>query len=129
MEIALGQQVDTHRYASSNGLQKEQAEREAIKKAAADFEAVFLGIMMKSMRDSVQKSGLVDGGNSEDIYQSMLDTEYTKQMANQNFTGLSRAIEDQLLRNRVSETLENVRAANVAGLEKFKGIQAYGLPR
>lgn len=129
MEIAIGQQINTQRFAQSKDISKDAAEREAIKKAAADFEAVFLGILMKSMRESVQKSGLMDGGNSEEIYQSMLDTEYTKQMADQNFTGLSKAIEDQLLRNRASAANELTQAANVAAQEKAKGIQAYGLSR
>lgn len=129
MEIAIGQQLNTQRYAEVKELSKDAAEREAIKKAAKDFEAVFLGILMKSMRDSVQKSGLMDGGNSEEIYQSMLDTEYTKQMADQNFTGLSKAIEEQLLRNRVSSATGISKAANVAVQEKTKGIQAYGLGR
>lgn len=65
---------------------KDQAE---IKKLSEDFEAIFLGLVLKSMRESVQKAGLIDGGNAENIYRSMLDDEYAKQMAAQHHTGLA----------------------------------------
>ncbi|MEN9835490.1 MAG: peptidoglycan hydrolase FlgJ, partial [Pseudomonadota bacterium] len=58
-------------------------DRATIKKAAEDFESLFLNIVLKSMRDTVQKSGLIDGGNAEDIYKSLLDDEYAKMMAAQ----------------------------------------------
>lgn len=67
-----------------------------IKKLAEDFEAVFMETMLGAMRKSVQKSGLIDGGNAEDIYRSMLDTEYSKMMANQRSSGIATAIERYL---------------------------------
>lgn len=57
------------------------SDRTTIKQAAEDFESLFLNIVLKSMRDTVQKSGLIDGGNAEEIYSSMLDDEYAKMMA------------------------------------------------
>lgn len=68
-----------------------------VKQLAKDFEAVFLEQMLRTMRSSVQKSGLVDGGNAEEIYRSMLDGEYAKLMAGQGTSGLSQMIERQLL--------------------------------
>lgn len=69
-----------------------------IKQLAEEFESLFLGIVLKSMRDTVPKDGLVNGGNAEEIYRSMLDTEYSKQMARQRSTGLANNIEDYLLK-------------------------------
>jgi Rod binding domain-containing protein len=66
---------------------------EDIRKVAEEFESLFLGLVLKSMRDTVMKSGLVDGGNAEDIYRSMLDTEYAKIMASQRHTGIADNIE------------------------------------
>ncbi len=78
-----------------------QASREhnvaKVKQLSKDFEAVFLEQMLRTMRSSVQKSGLVDGGNAEEIYRSMLDGEYAKIMAGQGTSGLSQMIERQLL--------------------------------
>lgn len=74
-------------------------DREQIRKVSEDFESIFLGIVLKSMRQTVQKSGLMDGGNAEDIYRSMLDDEYAKMMAEQRHTGLADNIEEFLLRS------------------------------
>lgn len=68
-----------------------------IKKLAADFEAMFTEQMLKGMRTSVQKSGLIDGGNAEEIYTSMLDSEYAKNMTTHSSTGLADMVERQLL--------------------------------
>lgn len=129
MEIRLGQQADQVKYSGVGSKTKAEAEAQGIRKAAQDFEAVFLGILMKSMRDSVQKSELMGDGHAEEMYQSMLDTEYTKQMASENFTGLSKAIEEQLLRSRLSGEGSAKQAAIHADQLKIKGIQAYGVER
>lgn len=68
-----------------------------IKQLSEEFESLFLGLVLKSMRDSVQKSGLIDGGNAENIYRSMLDEEYAKQMASQHHTGLADQIAEFLI--------------------------------
>ena len=72
---------------------------ESIKKSAKDFEAIFLELVLKSMRNTVEKSDLFDGGNGEDIFRQMLDSEYAKVMAEQGTTGISTSIEKQLLSN------------------------------
>lgn len=77
-----------------------QTEQEAIKKLSQEFESVFLGLVLKSMRDTVPKSGLIDGGNGEAVFSSMLDTEYAKAMSKQGSAGLSEMIEKQLLGTR-----------------------------
>lgn len=85
-----------------------------IRQLSEEFEALFLGMVLKSMRDSVQKSGLIDGGNAENIYRSMLDDEYAKQMATQHHTGLADKIAEFLI-----------------GQNQSRGQQAYdkqGLP-
>jgi flagellar protein FlgJ len=75
------------------------AQRQKVKEISQQFESVFLEIVMKSMRDTVIKSELVDGGNAEDIYRSMLDTEYAKILAGTGNSQLSKDIERQLLDN------------------------------
>ncbi len=67
-----------------------------IKQLANEFESLFLEIVLKSMRETVGKSELMNGGNAEDIYRSMLDQEYAKNMAGMRQTGIGDAIEKQL---------------------------------
>lgn len=97
-------------------------DRATIKQAAEDFESLFLGIVLKSMRDTVQKSGLVDGGNAEDIYRGMLDSEYSKMMAEQRNTGLADHIEVFLLKAQAGVHDPNAIQTN-AGLKAYK-VQA-----
>ncbi len=79
------------------GAQVSEKDRAEIKKLANEFEAMFHQIMLKSMRDAVPKSELIDGGNGEDIFRSMLDTEYAKSMAEQRTSGIAASIENELL--------------------------------
>ena len=68
-----------------------------VKELSQQFESIFHGIMLKTMRSTVQKSGFIDGGNAEDIYAGMLDQEYSKLMSTSADTGLAANIERQLL--------------------------------
>lgn len=77
-------------------LQSREGESRSLKEVAADFESLFLNLVLKSMRDTVPKSELLNGGNAEDVYRSMLDSEYAQQMAKLGQTGLAASIEKQL---------------------------------
>lgn len=97
-------------------------EKAQVKELANEFESLFLGIVLKSMRDTVSKSGLVDGGNAEDIYKSMLDTEYSKSMAAQRHTGIADNIEKFLLG---SMGLQGPADAAAQKIQEAKGLKAY----
>ena len=81
---------------SSETPEAANAKAGKIKQLANEFESIFLEIVLKSMRETVGKSELVNGGNAEDIYRSMLDQEYAKNMAGMRQTGIGDAIEKQL---------------------------------
>lgn len=71
----------------------------AARKVAQEFEAMFVGMMLKSMRDTVGKNELTGGGKGEEIFQSMLDQEYAAAIAtSQGGIGLAAMIERQLVR-------------------------------
>ena len=92
----------------------QSADREsmAARKAAREFEALFVGMMLKSMRDTVGKDKLTGGGEGEEIYRSLLDQEYANAVAKQGSLGLAGIIEKQLVRSN-----KNVEHKQV-GLEK-----------
>lgn len=86
-----------------------------IKESAEEFEAIFLEIMLKSMRSTVPKEGMINGGNGEDVYRSMLDYEYAKSMAAQRGSGIAETIERQLLDAMIKQPkIENVSAGHAA---------------
>ncbi len=95
-----------------------EKERAVIKQAAEDFESLFMGIVLKSMRNTVQKSGLIDGGHAEEVYGSMLDDEYSKMMSSQRHTGLADEIERFLLESQVGR-----KDQGREGLKAYQGFQ------
>lgn len=69
----------------------------AARKVAREFEAMFVGMMLKSMRETVGKDPLTGGGRGEEIFRSMLDQEYASAIAAGGGIGLASVIEKQLL--------------------------------
>lgn len=71
----------------------------ALKAAAKQFETVFMNMVLKSMRDTVPKDGLMSGGSEEQMFQGMLDQQFAQSMADGKGTGLADLIVKQLSRN------------------------------
>ena len=90
-----------------------------IKELAGEFESIFTELVLKSMRNSVQKGGLIDGGNGEDIFKGMLDSEYSKAMADQRSSGIADSIEKHLLQ------AYDPNSYNAAMIQKNSGMSAY----
>lgn len=67
----------------------------AIRKTAEQFEAYFVQQMMKSMRESIDKSDLVESGNM-DMYQDLMDKEVSLSMAKRGGMGLANMLERQM---------------------------------
>jgi len=69
----------------------------AAKKVAREFESMFVGMMLKSMRETVGKDMLSGKGQSDDIYRTMLDQEYARAVSEQGGLGLANTIEKQII--------------------------------
>lgn len=57
---------------------EKKKELEGLKKACKDFESIFSYQLLKEMRKTVNRSGLVHGGQAEEIFSDMLDQERAK---------------------------------------------------
>lgn len=68
---------------------------QALKAAARQFEAVFLQMMMKSMRAASPQDSVFDSDQSR-FYQELLDSQLSQVMAAKGGTGLAAVIERQL---------------------------------
>ena len=79
-----------------NGLRvaAKQNSPEALKSAAKQFEALFLNMMLKSMRDATPQEGPMDSDQSR-MFTSMLDQQLTQNMATRG-VGLADALVRQL---------------------------------
>ena len=59
-----------------------EEQRTALRQAARQFEAVFINQMISAMRKTVGEGGLIDKSNGQDIFEGMLDEEWSKKLAN-----------------------------------------------
>ena len=75
-------------------------EARELEEACAEFESLFINLVMKQMRQSVVKSGLIDGGMGEEFFTGMLDEEISRQAAVRQGIGLKEALIEQLTGGR-----------------------------
>ncbi len=67
-----------------------------IQKVARDFEAIFLRMLLKEMRSSVQKSGLMGNSRATEFFESMYDEQIADEMSKAGGVGLSQIVYNQL---------------------------------
>jgi Rod binding domain-containing protein len=66
----------------------------------AQFESIFVKMMLKEMKKTVGEGGLIDGGYAEDIFEDMLYDEYATSMTKTARFGLADQVYLQLSNNR-----------------------------
>ena len=69
-----------------------------LNEACAEFEALLVQKLFQTMRASIPKSGLIDGGSAEEIYTAMLDQKVAQDLALQGGLGLSARMKEQIVR-------------------------------
>ena len=80
----------------SKKLDNIKDDRKRLEEVAKQFESIVINMMMKSMRKTVQKGKLIHGGMGEDIFEGMLDEQYSKNISESSGFGLARILVDQL---------------------------------
>ncbi len=107
--------IPMHRAAVDGAKQHStDPDKKALRKACQDFESLLVHQMLKQMRQTLPKSGFLDGGSAEQIYHSMLDGELAKQIAQQKGIGLAPMIYRQMasLAQQDDETGKNPLKSN-----------------
>jgi flagellar protein FlgJ len=94
---------------------------EGVESAAQQFEALFVKMMVKSMRDAIPTSGLMSSSQT-DFYQSMLDQQWSQVIASRGM-GLADVLVDQLERQGAFKRSE------MAGGDKETQELIAGIPR
>lgn len=67
-----------------------------LREACAGFEALMLKQILTLARQSIPKSGLLDGGYGEEMFQSIQDDQMTQKMAGSNGLGFGEMLYRQL---------------------------------
>ncbi|MEW6681036.1 MAG: rod-binding protein [bacterium] len=73
-------------------LYKTQADQRKLRSACVEFEAIFISKLLKGLRGTIDKTGFIDGGRGEEIFQDMLYDEYAKTVAEKQSLGIAEII-------------------------------------
>ena len=101
----------------------------ALEKTAEQFEAMFVQMMMKSMREAVVKDE-ENTSNAGDMYQDLMDRELSVQFAKRRTFGIADMLTQQLANQAPASTqilLEGRSAAPIGHPLKPEAIKAYKL--
>ncbi|MBN1571492.1 MAG: peptidoglycan DD-metalloendopeptidase family protein [Acidobacteria bacterium] len=81
-------------------------QRSEIRKAAQQFEAVFIANMLKVMRETIEESGLLEGGFGKSIYTELFDQEVSLSLAKRGVLGIADLLERNILENLSARSKE-----------------------
>jgi murein DD-endopeptidase MepM/ murein hydrolase activator NlpD len=88
-----------------------------LKKAAQEFEAVFIAHMLKVMRETIEESGLLEGGFGKSIYTELFDQEVSLSLAKRGALGISNILERSLSADIGTEGQRDSSSSLYEGLE------------
>ena len=90
--------IDEASSLENNNISKydKEFEKKRLRQVSEDFEALMINQMLKEMRKTVDKSGLIDGGMAEQIFEDMLYDEYAKEFSKTKTFGLADIIYNQM---------------------------------
>tara|TARA_B100000953_G_scaffold53517_1_gene41492 strand:- start:553 stop:951 length:399 start_codon:yes stop_codon:yes gene_type:complete len=92
---------------------------EQLKSVSQEFESIFIQQLLKSMRTTVQKSGLFDS-HATRMFESLHDEEMAKLMSEQKGIGLAKIIYEDLV--RLEDKIKKVKERSEASAQKLNSI-------
>ena len=106
-----------------------QGEEKVTKEVAQQFESIFINMMLKSMRDATERSGLLDSEATK-TYESMFDQQMSAELAGKGTFGIAQALQNQLnLNPSKSRRGEYMPLGQARGYELKQGEGSYELQR
>ncbi len=78
---------------------KHAAQEKRLRDACIEMESLLVGKMLKEMRKTVQKTGWMNGGFAEEIFEDMLYDEYAMSLSRNSNLGMAKMLYDELKRN------------------------------
>ncbi|HBE03915.1 MAG: hypothetical protein A2096_12090 [Spirochaetes bacterium GWF1_41_5] len=69
--------------------------KKRLSRATQEMESLFVKMMLDAMRKTVVKSGLLDGGQAEEVFSDMLYTEHAKNISRTGSVGLAKILYNQ----------------------------------
>jgi Rod binding domain-containing protein len=75
-----------------------EREQKRLWDACVEMESLLVGNMMKEMRKTVEKTGWINGGPAEEIFEDMLYDEYSLDMSRNSNLGLAKMLYEDMKR-------------------------------
>ncbi len=85
---------------SINGIKNNGKSSQEIQKAAQDFEAVLLNMVLKAMWKTVPKSDLFEKNSATQIYEGLMHSSLSEEMASNGGLGIAKVLAQQLSREQ-----------------------------
>ncbi|MGE5422407.1 MAG: rod-binding protein [Ignavibacteriales bacterium] len=76
-----------------------EKDEKRLKESCQEFEAIFVSELLKSMRATIPKGGMMGENFGQDVFQSMLDDEYSKKVSETKSIGLADMMFQQMKMN------------------------------
>jgi murein DD-endopeptidase MepM/ murein hydrolase activator NlpD len=82
-----GSRLESRVHAAQNA--SGEIKKDELKKVSQEFEAIFIAQLLKVMRETIEESGLWEGGFGKSIYTELFDQEVSLSMAQRGALGMS----------------------------------------
>ena len=80
-----------------------EGDEKVTKEVAQQFEAIFINMMLKSMREATDRSGLLDSETTK-TYESMFDQQLSTELSANGTFGIAQALQNQLSQSPAAKT-------------------------
>lgn len=81
---------------SANQVHSKKPVDKELMKVCTEMESIFVGRMLKEMRDTVPKEGFINGGFAEEMFEDMLYDQYALKLSETSNLGLAKSLYDEL---------------------------------
>lgn len=90
---------------SINGIKNNLKSSHELQKAAQDFEAVLLNMVLKEMWKTIPKSDLFEKNSATKIYEGLMHSSLSEEMARNGGLGIAKVLAQQLSREQKDSNL------------------------
>lgn len=84
----------------------ESQDDKKLKKVCEDFEAIFVNMLLKSMKNTVNEGGLTKKSHAREMFESMLDEEMASSISKGRGIGIGEILYDSLSKNKKGNQLD-----------------------
>lgn len=103
---------------SKSTSSKETKSPEKLKDSCSELESLFVYYLLKEMRNTIPKSGLMGDKKTEEMYQSMLDLQLSKEISSKREIGIA-----SMLYRQMSDIADDDKHDEAIDERKMSGLE------